>query len=269
MNAQSNSILRERTHTEGFTIMANAVLQDKRLSLRARGLIAYIFSLPDDWVLQMDHLQNELKEGRDAIRRAFRELEAAGFAELVTAQAEGGKFIGTHWVVREAPTEAAEDDRAPENPPGEDYRPTGKPQSGFSVGEYKGKRDKTHPRARTREDGTASGPALPASVSAPPKPSPPDKSRPPDQDAVVEYLGAYAREQGVNLDAVAEAAHWLSNQEQTGWRLSGGRGGPVLDWKASVRYWVGNEIKFRAARAGRGGAATPPRVNLDLVLCPR
>jgi hypothetical protein len=63
----------------GFTIIHNATLRDSRLSWRARGLLAYILSLPDNWTIASGHLEQQAAEGREAVRSALRELETYGY----------------------------------------------------------------------------------------------------------------------------------------------------------------------------------------------
>ena len=63
----------------GFTILHNSTLRDSQLSWRARGLLCFILSLPDNWTLTSGHLEQQAPEGREAVRAALRELEAAGY----------------------------------------------------------------------------------------------------------------------------------------------------------------------------------------------
>ena len=65
--------------TGNFTIMSNRHLQDRRLSLKAKGLLSYMLSLPDDWDYSVRGLAVCCKEGADAIRHAIHELEANGY----------------------------------------------------------------------------------------------------------------------------------------------------------------------------------------------
>lgn len=62
-----------------FTQVANSVLNDPKLSLRAKGLFAYIYSKPHGWEFSTWRMSKESLEGRDAIRTALQELIRAGF----------------------------------------------------------------------------------------------------------------------------------------------------------------------------------------------
>lgn len=68
--------------TKGFTHLPNEVLEDGRISFRARGILAYLLSRPADWRANADHLQalSEV-EGRKAVLTAMKELEQVGYIE--------------------------------------------------------------------------------------------------------------------------------------------------------------------------------------------
>lgn len=66
-------------HTTEFVIIANKVLQDQRLSFRARGVLAYLLSRPDDWDIAVERVARDGTEGRDATGKAFHELQATGY----------------------------------------------------------------------------------------------------------------------------------------------------------------------------------------------
>jgi hypothetical protein len=82
-----------------FTPIRRASIQDKTLTLEAKGLLAYLLSLPKGWEIRMSHLQKELEMGRDALRRVVRRLEESGYMRLETLPMDGGKFNGKRWRV--------------------------------------------------------------------------------------------------------------------------------------------------------------------------
>lgn len=85
-----------------FTIIPNAVLRDELLSYRARGLLVYLLSQPPDWQVSSARLSLESGEGRDAIRRALRELIDVGYLNLTREQDAGGRWL-SHYTVTATP----------------------------------------------------------------------------------------------------------------------------------------------------------------------
>ena len=65
--------------TSDYTVMSNYHLRDKRLSLKAKGLLSQMLSLPEDWDYTLAGLCYINRESKDAIRTAIRELEQAGY----------------------------------------------------------------------------------------------------------------------------------------------------------------------------------------------
>ena len=65
--------------TKDYTIMANHHLKNRDLSLKAKGLLSVMLSLPEDWHFTVHGLASICKEGRDSISGAVRELEEAGY----------------------------------------------------------------------------------------------------------------------------------------------------------------------------------------------
>ncbi|MEV6868280.1 hypothetical protein AB0M44_45780, partial [Streptosporangium subroseum] len=80
-------------HTSNFTILSNAALQCRSLSILARGLLAYLLSLPSGTPQSIEVLAAENHEGKTAIARAQRELIAAGYMRVVRTRGERGRFV--------------------------------------------------------------------------------------------------------------------------------------------------------------------------------
>lgn len=102
--------IRPRHH---FTQIRNDVLRDQRLSFRARGILAYILSLPDGESFTATTLQNQAKEGRDAVLAALRELRSAGYLHTITERTKRGKFTKVNIVTDEPSQAPAEPERRP------------------------------------------------------------------------------------------------------------------------------------------------------------
>ena len=81
--------------TSGFTIMSNFHLRDKNLSLKAKGLLSQMLSLPEDWDYSIAGLSAINKERRDAIMAALKELQIGGYliiTKLLPHETESGRF---------------------------------------------------------------------------------------------------------------------------------------------------------------------------------
>ena len=80
--------------TRDYTVMANHHLKDRRLSLKAKGLLSVMLSLPEEWDYTLKGLAVISKEGVDAIRESIRELERAGYVARSRKRDEQGRLKG-------------------------------------------------------------------------------------------------------------------------------------------------------------------------------
>lgn len=89
--------------TNNYTVMSNYHFREKDMSLKAKGLLSLMLSLPEDWDYSVDGLVKLSKDGKDSIISAITELEQFGY--LVRSQAKGqdGKFAGYDYDVYEQP----------------------------------------------------------------------------------------------------------------------------------------------------------------------
>lgn len=106
-----------------YTIINNTGLKDKSLSLKAKGLLAYMLSLPDDWIFYETELIKHSKDGRDSIRGGLKELEDKGYLVRERARDDLGKLKGTDWLLYETPQNV----NIPTFPPKTDFPMLGKP----------------------------------------------------------------------------------------------------------------------------------------------
>ena len=88
---------------KGYTVMSNHHLRNHALSLKAKGLLSQMLSLPEDWDYTLQGLAQINKESIDAIREAVRELERAGYIKRSRERDERGCLRGTVYTIFEQP----------------------------------------------------------------------------------------------------------------------------------------------------------------------
>lgn len=91
---------------KGYTVMSNHHLRDRDLSLKAKGLLSQMLSLPEDWDFTLAGLSRINRESIDAIRSAIRELEEAGYITRSRERDEKGRLRGADYVIYEQPVSA-------------------------------------------------------------------------------------------------------------------------------------------------------------------
>ena len=97
----------------GYTVMSNHHLRNKELTLKAKGLLSQMLSLPEDWDYTLTGLAYINRESIDAIRSAIRELEAAGYIARSRERDEKGRLRGAEYVIYEQPVSAPPMQEAP------------------------------------------------------------------------------------------------------------------------------------------------------------
>lgn len=89
--------------TRDYTVMSNHHLRDKSLSLKAKGLLSQMLSLPEDWDYTLAGLSHINRESKDAIRSAVNELEKAGYVQRRQTTDASGKFSVNEYIIHEFP----------------------------------------------------------------------------------------------------------------------------------------------------------------------
>jgi hypothetical protein len=97
----------------GFVMLDKAPLNDRALSMKAKGLLAYLLSKPPDWRPQVADICAHCNDGPRAIRAALRELERAGYATLVKERDSLGAS-GSQWIINEKSSKIEETPMIPE-----------------------------------------------------------------------------------------------------------------------------------------------------------
>lgn len=93
-----------RVHkTANFTVMSNTHFKEKKMSLKAKGLLSLMLSLPDDWNYSVSGLVTLSKDGKDSVMSALAELETFGYLERTRTVNERGQFSGIEYNIFEQP----------------------------------------------------------------------------------------------------------------------------------------------------------------------
>ena len=88
---------------KGYTVMSNHHLRNKELTLKAKGLLSQMLSLPENWDYTLAGLSHINKESIDAIRTAVLEIEKAGYIERSQGRDEKGKMTAITYTIYEQP----------------------------------------------------------------------------------------------------------------------------------------------------------------------
>jgi len=112
-----------------FTQVSNKLLNDANISLKAKGLFAYMFSKPEGWNFTLISIASQLKEGKDSIHSAMKELRDNGYVSW-RKNSDGT----SEYLLKVVPSLEGDLEPNPQNPnkPNTDNPKVGKPRSGFS-----------------------------------------------------------------------------------------------------------------------------------------
>ena len=104
---------------KGYTVMSNHHLRNKELTLKAKGLLSQMLSLPENWDYTLAGLSHINKESIDAIRTAVLELEKAGYIERAQGRDEKGKMTAITYTIYEQPISPVLEKPKTDNPTSE------------------------------------------------------------------------------------------------------------------------------------------------------
>lgn len=102
-NNRSMRVVKQKT--SNFTIIDNRILQDKNLSLKARGLLCFMLQLPDDWIFTESGLAKVSGEGIRSVRSGLKELMEQKYLYRFQCKNENGSFGSMLYYLFEEPTE--------------------------------------------------------------------------------------------------------------------------------------------------------------------
>ena len=120
-----------RVHkNENYTVLSNHHFKERGMSLKAKGLLSLMLSLPDGWDYSAAGLVTLSKDGKDSVNAALKELEKFGYLRRTQAIDTGGKFSGYNYEIYEQPSDAAKAaaaEKAAAAQPKAENPPTGEP----------------------------------------------------------------------------------------------------------------------------------------------
>jgi len=94
-------MIRRDEHKENYTVVANGILTDERLSFEARWFLVYLLSFPDDWNFNVRNLAKSLGCSTDKIVRLSKELKESGYISQKQKSDSKGHFSAIEWEVSE------------------------------------------------------------------------------------------------------------------------------------------------------------------------
>lgn len=207
--------------TKNFTVMSNFHFKDKRLTLKAKGLLSQMLSLPDDWDYSVNGLVAINRESKTAIQGALKELEKCGYLTRTRTHDDMGR-IDYIYDIYETPRTVLPQ---PENP--------------VTVNQCTG----NQPQLSTEESSTNKSSTDNKNIMGQ-SPSPKEKTEDRPKNAkrfvppTLEEVRRYCEERKNGIDA----QYFIDYYEARGWELSKGR--KVKDWKACVRTWERNSTSY-------------------------
>ena len=86
-----------------YTVLSNHIFKDRTLSAKAKGLLAEMLSLPDDWDYTLKGLTFLFSDGIDSVRQGIRELEEHGYVVRLRKRDEKGRLCDMEYVIYETP----------------------------------------------------------------------------------------------------------------------------------------------------------------------
>lgn len=224
--------------TKDFCVLPNALLQDKRLSYKARGVLAYLLSKPDNWEVRKQDIITP-KDGDSTIRAALQELKEAGYVRWVSVRDAKGQVLRWEYHVYDAP-QAGDDplvDFQQMDSPDVDFPHVEKPHVGCPHVEnhppYKelNKKQRTEKNKELRESvlDFCAAPLSPSPSKVPPAPKKAKPSRfVPGDFALTTALRQWAQTEFPRVNVDYETAKFRDHEFHTA----------HTDWAKAWRNWI-------------------------------
>lgn len=193
--------------TRDYTVMSNTHFKDRSMSLKAKGLLSLMLSLPDDWDYSEAGLTVLSKDGKDSVKKGLKELEDLGYLVRTQAKNEKGQWAGYIYDIYETPQSVNPITKQPsaENPSTEN-------KTQYITNKNKVKNNQKINKSNKNEYENNKESFIPPTI---------------------EEVAAYCQENDINVSPQRFVDYYTAN----GWKV--GRN-PMKDWKAAVRTWRAN-----------------------------
>jgi len=113
----AKTVVRISKRENPYVMLDKYFLSDTRLTWKAKGMLAYLLSKPDDWKIILDDLIKRSSDGRDSVKAGLRELEKTGYLVREQHRKNNGKFGDIEYLIFERP-------KTPVKPPQTDFPST-------------------------------------------------------------------------------------------------------------------------------------------------
>ena len=114
-----NEIIRVQKRPSNFVLIDKSFLEDTRLSYKAKGILAYLLSKPDNWKVIVGNLVNYSADGKASVYAGLKELRKCGYYEKVPIRNDKGHYVRWESTVYECPE------------PLTDFQEMGNPEMGY------------------------------------------------------------------------------------------------------------------------------------------
>ena len=210
--------------TRDYTVMANFHLRDITLSLKAKGLLSLMLSLPEDWDYTTKGLARICKDGVDSICATVKELEKAGYVQRRRVRNELGQLTEVEYTILEKPVVPVPEEEAP------------KPEKPVQVKSKETEPVSPQPEAPKRENPVLDNPVLVSPVLDSPKLASPEQVSPELENPAQLNTNTSSKEK-LNTDLSNTHSFFPSEEEtcnsgQTERRITSG------DIRAQIEYEI-------------------------------
>ena len=186
-----------------YTVLDNTFLKDKSLSWKAKGLMAYFLSLPDDWTIHFSEIEKHATDGKASLRSAINELKEKGYLKAEQKRVDN-RFAEMVYTIIENPAEDF---------PLTDFQKTEKQKTGNQFTEKQ-------PLQNTNNNKLLKGQNTYCSCS----------TQQQFKKPTIKEIKEYCSERGNKINA----EYFFDYYETKGWKVGKHK---MTDWKACIRNW--------------------------------